>query len=169
MSTINERLKVLIDSQHLNEYSFSRRINKSNTAVTKLVKGESKPGFDMLEAIFQEFPDLSREWFIEGKGEMWKQQESSSDDQAPADDYLRRHIGKLEDSFHKLSEQFTTELLVKNQQIAGMQRTIDALLLGKEEADSLATDSPEEEPTQPSPFIRVTKGWYSDERVGLFA
>lgn len=92
---------MLIESQRLNEYSFSRRIGKSNTAVTKLVKGESKPGFDMLEAIFAEFPTLSREWFVEGVGEMWKPAPPTSPAAAaiPADNYLQEYMTRLENQF----------------------------------------------------------------------
>lgn len=58
---------------------------------------------------------------------------------AGGDAYLQDHLVSLEENFKKLLEQ----LQVKDQQIAGLQRTVDALV-GKSEGVTLSPLSPEE-------------------------
>ncbi|MGA9651037.1 hypothetical protein [Pedobacter sp.] len=125
MQTIADRTRSLIELSGMNEYSFSKRIGKSNTAITKLVKGESKPGFEMIESIFNEFPNLSREWYLEGTGEMWKTETPSA---PPVESYLKEHLLRLETNFALLSDQLKAQLESKDKQIEGLQRTVDALL-----------------------------------------
>ncbi|MFC5413117.1 helix-turn-helix domain-containing protein [Larkinella bovis] len=122
-TTIAERTRMLIDSQHLNEYSFSKKIGKSNSAVQKIVKGESKPGFDMLEAIFQEFPTLNREWYIEGKGEMFRPEITQAE--SKQDQYLQDYMNRLEERFIKMIE-------ARDQQIISLTRMLEQAL-GKPE------------------------------------
>lgn len=110
MNAIGERIKMIIDSERLNEYSFSKRIGKSNTAIAKIVKGESKPGFEIIEAVLVEFPNINSDWLIHGTGQMTKDGQRET---GKSGSYLQEYLQKLEERFEKLTEQLT----VKDKQI----------------------------------------------------
>jgi hypothetical protein len=69
-TSINGRLKQWIGEVNMTTNAFANSIKKSFTAVDSVVKGKTKPGFDMLEAIFEQYPDLNPEWLMLGQGEM---------------------------------------------------------------------------------------------------
>lgn len=123
MNTIGERIKMIIELEKLNENSFSRRIGKSYTAIAKIVKGESKPGFEIIEAVLVEFPNINSDWLIHGTGQMTKdgQKESSK-----PGDYLQDYLQKLEAQFAEMREMFSSQIAVKDRQI---EKLMD--LLGK--------------------------------------
>ncbi|MGM9508563.1 helix-turn-helix domain-containing protein [Larkinella sp. GY13] len=124
-TTIHERLSKLIKEFNMNTSSFAKAIEKSYNAIESIVKGKTRPSYDVLEAIFKKFPDINPTWLMNGEGEMLRGNQKES---AKADGYLQEHLILLEQNFSKLLEQ----LKVKDQQIAGLQRTVDALV-GKSE------------------------------------
>lgn len=69
-STINERVDVLIKHLRKNAKTFAESINKTPTAISTIVNGRNKPGFDLLEAIFKTYPQISRDWLLLGEGPM---------------------------------------------------------------------------------------------------
>lgn len=70
MNTINDRFNELIKALKLNPSSFARSIGKSYNAVESIVKSKTRPSYDVLEAVFQSYPDLNPSWLMTGKGEM---------------------------------------------------------------------------------------------------
>lgn len=123
MNTIGERIKMIIEFEKMNEFSFSKRIGKSNTAVAKIVKGESKPGFEVIEAILTEFPSLNSDWLIQGTGQMLKGEQKDS---MKAGAYLQDYLQKLESQFTEMKDMFNSQIAVKDRQI---EKLMD--LLGK--------------------------------------
>ena len=130
MNTIGERFKMIIEAEKLNEFSFSKRIGKSNTAITKIVKGESKPGFEIIEAVLLEFPFLNSEWLINGSGDMKKETKQGTE---RPDSYLQEYLHTLEKQFVELKEMFNSQIAVKDEQIKAKDRQIEKLIdsLGK--------------------------------------
>lgn len=135
MESINERVSSLIKATGLSTNAFAKKLGKPQSSVAVIADGRSKPGFELLELICSTYPEVSRDWLLMGEGEMYRKDSSTN---LPEDDYLKDHIVNLEESFRRLSDRFDNELLAKNQQIAGLQRTVDALV-GKSEG---ATDNP---------------------------
>jgi transcriptional regulator with XRE-family HTH domain len=137
MNTIGERFKMIIEVEKLNEYSFSKRIGKSNTAISKIVKGESKPGFEIIEAVLNEFPTINTDWLIHGTGQMVKSEVQRENVERP-DNYLQSHLTRLEENFQRLNQQIEVkdqQIATKDKQIEYYQRQTEQLivLLGKTE------------------------------------
>lgn len=124
MNAIGERIKMIIDSEKLNEYSFSKRIGKSNTAIAKIVKGGSKPGFEIIEAVLVEFPSINSDWLIHGTGQMTKEVQR---DAGTPGAYLQEYLQKLEERFEKLTEQLTA----KDKQIEKLMDLLGKLDVGE--------------------------------------
>lgn len=125
-NNINERVADLVKSLKMSTNAFAKTINKSQSAVSFIIEGRSKPGFEVLDAIC-EIHHVNPIWLLRGEGEMFVHSDSHLVVQAAPDQYLQDHVKQLENSFTNLAQQ----LAVKDRQIDGLQRTVDALLMGK--------------------------------------
>lgn len=125
-NNINERVADLVKSLKMSTNAFAKTINKSQSAVSFIIEGRSKPGFEVLDAIC-EIHQVNPIWLLRGEGEMFIRPGVSAADQVAPDQYLQDHVKQLENSFTNLAQQ----LAVKDRQIDGLQRTVDALLMGK--------------------------------------
>lgn len=68
---VNQRIKNLLDSLNINQGDFAQNIGVTPQGISKTIKGDSKPSFDMLESIMRVYPDLNANWLLTGAGEMW--------------------------------------------------------------------------------------------------
>jgi hypothetical protein len=70
MTTINERLGLLIEALKLNKNSFSIKIGVDSTVIHNIVGGRlTKPSFEVLEKILLANDNINLEWLILGKGD----------------------------------------------------------------------------------------------------
>jgi len=78
MSTINDRISLIITHFGYNKNSFSKKIGiENNVTIGNIVNGRlNKPSFDIIEKILQNFDSISSEWLLTGKGEMLKEPET---------------------------------------------------------------------------------------------
>lgn len=126
MDTINGRINSLIKACGLSTNAFAKKLGKAQSSISIITDGRSKPGFELLELICATFPQVSRDWLLMGEGEMYREETSALT--GSGDQYLQEHIIKLEESFSRLSDQFSHELVAKNQQIASLQESQKSLL-----------------------------------------
>ncbi len=102
-TTINERLKLLIDGLSLNVNSFAKSLGKSNTSIHHVADGISKPGFALLELILIKYPQINEAWLMKGEGDMFKEGGPSSP--APAKSAMQRGIDYAQVAIDALKEQ----------------------------------------------------------------
>lgn len=70
MSESLNRIKEFIDYKGINVSAFERKAGFSNGAFASQLKNKRSIGIDKLENILNEFPELSSEWVLRGKGDM---------------------------------------------------------------------------------------------------
>ena len=68
---MQERFKQLLDEKGLTATKFASMIKVNASAMSHILNGRSKPGFDVLDKIAQAFPDVNLNWLVSGKGEMF--------------------------------------------------------------------------------------------------
>lgn len=68
---MQERFKQLLEEKNLTATRFAALIKVNASAMSHILNGRSKPGFDVLDKIAQAFPDLNLNWLISGKGSMY--------------------------------------------------------------------------------------------------
>lgn len=68
---MKDRLQQLIDNEHLSPSKFADEVGLNRPAVSHILSGRNKPGFDALQRILQRFPRLNASWLITGEGEMY--------------------------------------------------------------------------------------------------
>lgn len=74
-SLMKDRLNEIIEKKRLTATKFATLIDANPSAISHLLKGRNKPGYDLLVNIARAFPDISMDWLLTGKGKMSVQQE----------------------------------------------------------------------------------------------
>ena len=109
---IGSRIKELIFKLDLNQTSFAKAVGASHTAIFKTVSGDTQPRLVLIDAILNTFPQVNRDWLLEGKGDMFSNKASNLEVQA--DNYLQIYLKQLEEKFEKLLNQ--KDKLIESQQ-----------------------------------------------------
>lgn len=68
---MKDRFNQIIEAKGLTATKFATMIGVHASAISHILNGRSKPGFDVLAKIVQTFPDISLDWLIAGKGNMY--------------------------------------------------------------------------------------------------
>ncbi|WP_461062655.1 helix-turn-helix domain-containing protein [Spirosoma horti] len=123
-NTINQRVARVINDLGLNPKTFAERIGKTPTSIYTILNGRNKPGYDILEAILQVFPEVSPNYLMKGEGEPMKIEDKTLDGRS----FGSEVAGRILEEFRGLKDQ----LSIKDRQIDGLQRTIDVLLSGRQ-------------------------------------
>jgi transcriptional regulator with XRE-family HTH domain len=100
---IGSRIKELMFRLELNQTAFAESIGVSQTAIVKIINKQSKPRFSLLEAICEKYPQVSKDWLMNGTGEIFKN--STIEKPSNSDGYLQEYLRKLEERFEKLLHQ----------------------------------------------------------------
>lgn len=68
---MQERFKQLLEEKNLTATRFAAMIKVNASAMSHILNGRSKPGFDVLDKIAQAFPEVNLNWLISGKGSLY--------------------------------------------------------------------------------------------------
>ncbi len=68
---MQERFKQLLKEKNLTAARFAELIQVNASAMSHILNGRNKPGFDVLEKIIQAFPDVNLNWLISGQGNIY--------------------------------------------------------------------------------------------------
>lgn len=71
---MQERFKQLLKEKKLTATRFAAIIKVNASAMSHILNGRSKPGFDVLDKIAQAFPDVNLNWLISGNGSLYNNQ-----------------------------------------------------------------------------------------------
>lgn len=69
-ATVGQRFVQLISYLGISKNAFANSLDKTATVVQHLVEERNKPGFDLLCKVFEVYPNVSKDWLIEGVGPM---------------------------------------------------------------------------------------------------
>lgn len=79
---MNTRLKQFLSAENITQSQFADSIKVVRASVSHVLSGRNNPSYDFIKAIMSTYPQLNIEWLIFGKGRMYKEI-STSTDQAP--------------------------------------------------------------------------------------
>lgn len=77
---MKDRIKLIMDEQHLTQQSFSQLLGISPAQLCGIFKDRTKPTLNIVDAIHQKFPQISLTWLLYGIGPMYINNESPQDD-----------------------------------------------------------------------------------------
>lgn len=69
-TTINQRFARLIQHLGITKNAFAVSLDKTASVIQHLLDGRNKPGFDLLQRVFEVYPNVSRDWVMLGQGPM---------------------------------------------------------------------------------------------------
>jgi len=68
--TPGQRISQLISHLGISKNAFAASLDKTATVIQHLVDERNKPGFDLLCRIFEIYPNVSKDWLLQGNGPM---------------------------------------------------------------------------------------------------
>ena len=71
---MQNRLQQFLDRKNLSPARFAGIVGVQRSGVSHILSGRNNPSLDFISKILENFPDLNSEWFITGKGEMFKEE-----------------------------------------------------------------------------------------------
>jgi hypothetical protein len=71
-TSIGQRFTQLIQHLGLSKNAFAQSLDKTATVIQHLVDERNKPGYDLLCKVFEVYPNVSKDWLMEGVGPMLK-------------------------------------------------------------------------------------------------
>ena len=69
---MNQRLQQFLNAENISQSQFADRLGVAKASVSHILAGRNKPGYDFIESLSRQFPNLNLEWLINGRGRMYK-------------------------------------------------------------------------------------------------
>ncbi len=76
---MKEKLLLFKDAEHLTQSKLAEILETQPGNISHILSGRSKPGFELLQKLFQRFPRLNPDWLLLDKGPMYRDEVSAVD------------------------------------------------------------------------------------------
>jgi transcriptional regulator with XRE-family HTH domain len=73
---MKDRLLKFLNKEQLSHARFAEIIGVQPSSISHILSGRNNPGFEFIQKILTNYPQLNAEWLILGKGNMFRQSES---------------------------------------------------------------------------------------------
>jgi len=83
LQTVGQRISQLVSHLGISKNAFAASLDKTATVIQHLVDERNKPGFDLLCKIFEVYPNISKDWLLQGNGDMLTNAEPTAPKQIP--------------------------------------------------------------------------------------
>ncbi|MDR1405714.1 MAG: helix-turn-helix domain-containing protein [Prevotellaceae bacterium] len=70
---MTDRLTQFLKAEQLTPARFADVLGVNRAGISHILAGRNKPGYDFLEKFIKHFPAINVEWFITGRGKMYKE------------------------------------------------------------------------------------------------
>lgn len=71
-SVMNNRLQQFLNAENITQSQLAERLGVAKASVSHILAGRNKPGYDFIESLSSQFPNLNLEWLVCGRGRMYK-------------------------------------------------------------------------------------------------
>ena len=68
---MNKRLQQFLAAENISQSQFADSIGVARANISHILSGRNKPGFDFIERMARQYPELNLEWLITGRGRMY--------------------------------------------------------------------------------------------------
>ena len=102
---VNNRILLIMKEKNLNKNSLSKQIGLSQPAITKIENHKNLPSFKLLFELLRLFPDISAEWLLIGKGEMYKTSEQPDLASAAQVALLKEQLAEKDQKIAQLNQE----------------------------------------------------------------
>lgn len=104
---IKDRIRKLMDSQHMSRQVFCDYVGLSQATLSNIFNGKSRPTLMQIDAIKRKFPAVNTDWLLYGSGQMYNdgQQTNTETTGVPQDDVASQVPDVAPTLFSELQEQ----------------------------------------------------------------
>ncbi len=81
---MKDRIRQLMESQHLSQQSFADMLNISPASLSSIFNDRTRPTLNHVDAIKRSFPNINLSWLLYGDGEMFRPSSDNVSDNAGA-------------------------------------------------------------------------------------
>ena len=75
---MNKRLEQVLSAENISQSQLADQLGVAKASISHILAGRNKPGFDFIQRLLLCYPDLSADWFLTGKGRMYRSQRENS-------------------------------------------------------------------------------------------
>ena len=68
---MKDRIRQIMEDQHLNQQNFAQLIGKSTATLSSIFNDRTKPSLDIVDAIKKKLPQVNLEWLLYGTPPMY--------------------------------------------------------------------------------------------------
>ena len=119
--TINTRISILVGKLTKTQSEFARKIGKPSQTISNIVNHGSKPGTEILEAIFKTFPNVSRDWLMMGEGEIFRNVSTVTNGVQISADSIPLMWTTLKDNYERTIEDLRYTVHLQREMLMGKQ------------------------------------------------
>ena len=65
------RLLRFLEAENISQSQFADSIGVARASISHILSGRNKPGYDFFEKLSSQYPNLSLEWLVTGRGRMY--------------------------------------------------------------------------------------------------
>ena len=69
---MNKRLQQFLEAENLTQAEFAERVGSTRGNISHILSGRNRPGYDFFENLSRNYPSLSLDWLLTGRGRMYK-------------------------------------------------------------------------------------------------
>ncbi|MBR6346755.1 MAG: helix-turn-helix transcriptional regulator [Bacteroidales bacterium] len=69
---MNKRLQQFLETENLTQAEFAERVGFTRGNISHILSGRNRPGYEFFENLSRNYPSLSLDWLLTGRGRMYK-------------------------------------------------------------------------------------------------
>lgn len=101
---MKDRILQFLRSENKTSSQFAEEIGVQASSISHIISGRNKPSLDFIIKMLQQYDELSTDWLIFGKGEMFRENTASDLFSETTESSYDRHNSNLKDSINQSSE-----------------------------------------------------------------
>lgn len=77
---MNKRIERLLAELDMSPSLFADAIGVQRATISHILSGRNNPSLDLVQKVLSRFPEISPDWILSGKGEMWREKRQQKPD-----------------------------------------------------------------------------------------
>ncbi len=109
---MNQRIVHILSKKNLSASKFADEIGVQRSGISHIISGRNKPSLDFIQKIIDKYPEISPDWLISGKGNMYRVESGNQINKSLFDEVEEKKEAKKTDK-NSLKSQKKTESATK--------------------------------------------------------
>ena len=126
-----DRIRKILEYYNLSASQFADKVGVQRSSISHVLSGRNKPSLEFVQKVLQNFPEISSDWIISGKGNIIAEIENSdlftdNNNEKNEDDYSVGKMKPVQEEKEKLTKPIKT---VKENPISVKDQNIERIVI----------------------------------------